>query len=311
MQIRRFWRVFGSGLLFTCAAAVGGCSHRPQTGAPAQSLYVAKPETADIAIYPVSATGAERPIATIRETPPDKPIDLSVDAAGEIFVANENGNVRAYAGQNNQYVLVRTVAGPQTQIQHPAGIAVDLAGSFYVADAGAGPGKGRVEWFAGGPNGNIQPSRVISGPHTGIGTPRGIALDASGRAFVTDQASNKVLVFDSDANGDAEPRAVITGLHSPERVFVDQLLNVYVTNKGDNSVSVFTSSGPESWTFGARITSAAMRYPAGISGDAQSRIAVAQVGGVLFFAPNAKGAADPVADLRGPVVMNPAGICIH
>jgi DNA-binding beta-propeller fold protein YncE len=188
---------------------------------------------------------------------------------------------------------------------------VDFAGSFYVADAGAAPGKGRLEWFAGGLNGNIQPNRVISGPHTGIGTPRGVALDASGRAFVTDQASNKVLVFDSDANGDAAPIAVMTGLHSPRRVFVDQLLDVYVTNKADNSVSVFTSSGPESWSFSTRITSAAMRYPAGVSGDAQGRIAVAQVGGILFFAPNAQGVADPVAELRGPSVMNPAGICIH
>jgi serine/threonine-protein kinase len=259
----------------------------------------------------ISGERRRRGPATIRETPPDKPIDLSIDAAGEIFAANENGNVRAYAGHNNQYILVRTVAGPHTQIQHPVGIAVDFAGSFYVADAGAAPGKGRLEWFAGGLNGNIQPNRVISGPHTGIGTPRGVALDASGRAFVTDQASNKVLVFDSDANGDAAPIAVMTGLHSPRRVFVDQLLDVYVTNKADNSVSVFTSSGPESWSFSTRITSAAMRYPAGVSGDAQGRIAVAQVGGILFFAPNAQGVADPVAELRGPSVMNPAGICIH
>ena len=308
MQIRRFWRLLGDVLLLAFLAAIAGCSHG--TRAPAQLLYVAVPETAEVAVYPLSATGTQRPTAVIRETPPDKPVDVSVDGASKVFVANENGNVRAYAKHDNEYVLVRTVAGPHTRIRHPVGIAVDLAGSFYLADRGSGTGKGRLEWFAGGLNGNIEPGRVISGPHTGITAPGGVAMDASGRVFITDEASNKVLVFDADASGDAVPVAVIAGLHSPERVFVDSVLNVYVTNKGDG-ISMFTASGPESWAFSTRIGSAAMHDPNGISGDEIGRVAVGQRGGILFFAPNAHGNSEPIAELNGPTAMNPAGICIH
>lgn len=309
MKMRHFWR-FGCGVLLSAfLAAIAGCSHR--TRGPVQSLYVTVPETGEIAVYPVSATGERRPLNTIRENPPDKPVDVSIDGSGVVFVANENGNVRAYDRHNGHYLLVHTLAGSHTGIEHPVGIAVDLAGSFYVADDGAGPGKGRLEWFAGGLNGNIGPTRAISGPHTEITMPGGVATDASGRVFLIDQASNKVLVFAADANGDAAPVAVLTGLHSPERVFVDSVLNVYVTNKADNSIGVFTSSGPESWTFSNRIVSTAMHAPDGISSDAKGRLAVGQIGGILFFPSGANGNIEPSAELRGPAAMNPAGICIH
>lgn len=289
-------------------AAIAGCSHG--TRAPEQSLYVTVPEAAEVAIYPLNATGAQRPAAVIREAPPDKPIDVSIDGSGKVFVANENGNVRAYVKHDNQYVLVRTVAGPHTRIRHPVGIAVDLAGSFYLTDRGSGTGKGRLEWFAGGLNGNIEPGRMISGPHTGITEPGGVAMDASGRVFITDEASNKVLVFDSNAGGNVAPVAEMTGLHSPERVFVDSVLNVYVTDKNDG-ITVFTSSGPESWAFSGRVSSAAMHHPDGIAGDATGRIAVGQRGGILFFAPDALGNVEPAAELHGPAAMNPEGLCIH
>jgi hypothetical protein len=103
----------------------------------------------------------------------------------------------------------------------------------------------------------------------------------------------------------------MTGLHSPQRIWVNSILDVYVTNKADNSISVFTSSGPESWTFSNRITSAAMHAPDGISADAEDRLVIGQIGGILFFPANAHGNVDPVAELRGPAAMNPAGICIR
>src|SRR5207302_9937797 len=129
-------------------------------------------------------------------------------------------------------------------------------------------------WFPAGQNGNVFPNREISGPRTGIVSPRGLALDGSGRLFVADQASNKVLVFDDDATGDTAPIAVLAGLKSPERVFVDQLLNVYVSNRGDDSIAVFITSGPQSWTHSATIRSTAMHQPEGVAADQQGRIAI-------------------------------------
>jgi len=309
----RYW-LFRSRLII-CAcmlliALVAGCSHGRQR-VLGEHLYAAIPETGLIEVYPVTASGAARPLATIKENPPDKPIDVSVDLRGEVFVANENGNVRVYGGQDFHYQLIHTLEGPHTQIQHPTSIVANFDGTFYIADAGGAADKARVAWFSAGQNGNIFPNRVIGGPHTSITSPRGLALDGSGRLYVADQATNRVLVFEPDAMGDAAPVVVLTGLHSPEHLFVDQLLNIYVSNKGDNSIKVFITTGPQSWSLSATITSAEMRQPSGVAADQTGRIAVATTGGILFFPSNSEGHIEPASDLQRPTPMNPAGIFIH
>ena len=300
---------------FPCAslllmALMAGCSHGEKKAA-AQHLYAAIPETGVVAVYPAAAAGDAQPLATIKEDPPDKPVDVSVDSIGEVFVANENGNMRAYGGQNFHYELIHTLEGPHTQIQHPTSIVANPDSTFYIADVGSGGDKPRVQWFSGGQNGNVFPNRVISGPHTGITSPRGLALDGSGRLFVADQATNKVLVFEPDATGDVAPTVVITGLGSPEHLFVDQLLNIYVSNKADSSIKVFITTGPRSWSLGGTITSTAMRQPTGVAVDQTGRLAVAITGGILFFVPNSDGQVQPVSQLQGKPPLNPAGIFIH
>ncbi|HJU09785.1 MAG TPA: hypothetical protein VJ728_02850, partial [Candidatus Binataceae bacterium] len=218
---------------------------------------------------------------------------------------------KAYNGPNFHYQVIHKIEGPHTRIQHPTAIVANIDGTFYIAEAGSGPDKPRVQWYSAGQNGNIFPNRIISGPHTGITSPQGLAVDGSGRLFVADQATNKVLVFDPDASGDAAPLAVLTGLDSPQHLFVDQLLNVYVSNKADNSIRMFITTGPRSWSPNATITSAQMRQPAGVAADQNGPIAVAATGGILFFAPDSKGQVEPADYLRGPSPMNPAGIAIH
>jgi hypothetical protein len=300
-----------AGVCLPLIAWMAGCSHGPQTAPSQQHLYAAIPETGLIVVYPLAASGAAQPLATIKEEPPDKPIDVSVDLFGEVFVANENGNVRAYGGPNFHYQLIHTLGGPHTQIQHPTSIVVNRDGTFYIADAGSPSDAPRVEWFPAGQNGNVFPNRVISGPHTGITSPHGLALDGSGRLFVADQATNKVLVFGPDATGDVAPLVVLSGLHSPDHLFIDQLLNIYVSNKGEHNIKVFITTGPQSWILSATIRSAQMRQPEGVAADQTGQIAVATTGGILFFAPNSNGQVEPVSELRGRSPMNPAGIFIH
>jgi DNA-binding beta-propeller fold protein YncE len=301
---------FVIGVFLLMIPIVGACSRSEQTG-PGQYLYSAIPEPGQISVYPLSASGVAQPLATIREHPPDKPIDVSVDLSGEVFVANENGNVRAYGGRNFHYELIHTLEGPHTQIEHPTSIVANIDGTFYIADSGSAHDKARVEWFPAGQNGNVFPNRVIAGPHTGITSPHGLALDGSGRLFVADQSTNKVLVFRPDANSDAAPLVVLNGLDSPDHLFVDQLLNIYVSNRGDDSIAVFITTGPQSWSRSATIKSAQMHQPAGVAADQTGQIAVAAVGGILFFAPNSDGLIEPTGELRGGSPMNPAGIFIH
>ncbi len=310
MRNQRLLSGFALCFSLLIVAVTTACSSHRRT-ATAQYLYATIPETGLIVVYALSSSGNSEPVATIKEHPPDKPIDVSVDGAGEVFVANENGNVRAYGGPNFHYELIHTIEGPHTGIEHPTAIVTNVDGTFYIADAGGPNDKPHVEWFPAGQNGNVFPNRVISGPHTGITTPRGLALDGSGRLFVTDQATNRLLVFGPDDTGDASPLLVLNGLRSPERVFVDQDLNIFVSNRGDDSISTFFMTGPQSWSPNATIRDVRMRQPTGVAADQSGRLAVAATGGIFFFSPASGGEFAPSGELRGRFPMNPSGIFIH
>jgi serine/threonine-protein kinase len=286
------------------------CAH-PQPATPPQMLYLLKPATRNLALFLVTDTGVASPAATISETAPDEPVDVSVDLMGDIFIANRNGNIRTYIGRNLHYQLGRTLSGPHTGIVHPTSIAVDIAGNILLGDAGGGPGQGYIEWFAAGISGNVMPDRVIRGPHTGLRRPSGVALDASGRLFVADHDVNRVFVFAADAKGDVAPITVIGGLDSPQRLFVDPLLDIYVTCEHRDDVSVFIASGPEDWIAAGRISSLAMHNPASVGVDATGRIAIAAADGVRFFAPGTRGPGNPVAAITGAAAVNASALYIR
>jgi hypothetical protein len=296
-------------LILTAAAA---CSHpTPPAATPEQLLFVTLPKARSVAVFAAGATGDSKPLGKIRESAPDTPIDASLDIRGEVYVGNSNGTINIYAGRNFDYQRVRQLAGPHTQLIHPVAMAVNPLGNIYVLDRGARPGAAKVIWFSAGGDGNINPAKTLSGPHTGITSPTGIAIDASEEVFVVDHDSGKILIFAADAHGDAPPVATIDGLNGPRRLFIDQYLNIYVTCDGDNSVVVLEPNGPLRWTRTATIISAAMRYPKGVAVDSTGRIAVAVRGAVLYFATKANGSSTPIVDLQGPKPMAPDALMIR
>jgi len=292
--------------------ALGGvaCSH-PPPAVPAQFLIVSLPEKHRVAVFDAAASGDAKPLTTIQESPADTPVDAGVSMRGEIFIGNANGTVKVYAGLHRDYRLVRELAGSNTKMIHPSSMAVDQTGAIYVADLGAAPGQEQLIFLAPAQTGNVAPDRVVSGPHTGLTSPTGIATDASEEVFVADHDSGKILIFAADANGDALPVATLEGLKGPRRVFVDQDLNVLVSCDGDNSIVVFAPNGPRTWTRSATVTSAAMQHPIGVTADSSGTIAAAVQGAVLFFAAGANGLSTPSAELQGPELMNPSGLLIH
>jgi hypothetical protein len=314
MQRCIFWysrdSVVKAALLLTLTAGAA-CSHPQQPATPQQFLFATLPETRSVAIFADAASGDAKPLMTIREAAPDTPIDASANRDGEIFVGNSNGTINIYTVHHHDYQLVRTFAGPNTEMVHPTSMAVDPGGTAYVLDRGAAPGTAKVLWMVAGMRGNVAPEKTLSGPHTGLTSPTGIAIDASEDVFVADHDSGKILIFDSAAQDDTPPVVTIDGLKGPRRVFVDQDLNIYVSCDGDNSIVVMAPDGPRMWTRAATITSPAMRSPVGVTADSSGRIAAAVNGAVLFFAAEANGPSTPVVELQGREPMNPTGLIIR
>ncbi len=299
--------ILALGLTVTAAA----CSHPPAPVGPHQLLFVTLPDTRSVAIFAAGTSGDADPLGTIHESAPDTPVDSSVNLRGEVFVANRNGSIKIFAGRDYNYQLVRSIAGPHTQLLHPSSMAVDPMGDIYLADRGAAPTPAKIIWLPAGLNGNVFPDRVVTGPHTGLTSPTGIAIDASEEVFVADHDSGKILVFSADARGDAPPIATIGGFNGPQRVFVDQDLNLYVSSDGDSSIAVLAPDGPLRWTRTATITSATMTSPRGVAADNSGQIAVAVNGAILYFAAGANGPSTPLMELQGPAAMNPTGLMIR
>jgi hypothetical protein len=95
-------------------------------------------------------------------------------------------------------------------------IAFDARAALYAASPLLGPGApsapvARIDVFAPGSYGAMPPVRTIAGPHTHLGRPLSMAVDAQGLLYVAntgvlDNAPlSAVEVFAPDANGDVAP----------------------------------------------------------------------------------------------------------
>lgn len=134
------------------------------------------------------------------------PAGLAVGADGTIYVADQ-GNHRVRAIRGGQ---VSTLAGSGEQgfadgpagsakFFAPTGVAVDAAGTVYVADFGnhrvRAVRAGNVETFvANGDEGSELGTRAA----TRLRNPHDVALDAAGTLFIADTANQRVLRVDGD-----------------------------------------------------------------------------------------------------------------
>jgi hypothetical protein len=119
-----------------------------------------------------------------------------------------------------------------------------------------------VTEYAKGANGNVAPVATISGPHTRLSGPRGLALERSGDLVVANQDDNSLTEYPPGATGDETPTNVIagpqTGLNGPTGVAVDASGNLFVSNLGTDTLPV----------------SSVTEYPAGSTGDIEPTTAI-------------------------------------
>ena len=153
---------------------------------------------------------------------------IAVDGYNNLLIAGYdrygNAIVDTFGTSTNLVTpaLIETISGPATGMlagdlsnfsQNTISVAVDPDdGEIYVYTHSAGTGKREVSVFPAGANGNVKPSRVITGGATQLGPPvdlvNKIAVSFDGRLFVA-EANNRILVFAPGASGDVPPAQII------------------------------------------------------------------------------------------------------
>jgi sugar lactone lactonase YvrE len=231
-----------------------------------------------------------------------------------IYVANNlyrAASLTAYArnAKHNAKAL-RTIAGSNTLIVQPEGIAVDSRGYLYVANlyGGGTSGNGNILVFAPNANGNIAPIATIS---QDVYYPFGIALDSSGNVYVANWQGGSITEY---AAGSYQLMRKIQGAYTglyPVGVTIDSEGRIYAVNNcgcssSSPTITVYASTadkdarplrtiGPESALYDPR---------GGIAVDSRGEIMVTSAGytrrpGVLVFARRARGLDKPSQTISG------------
>jgi len=243
-------------------------------------------------------------------------------AGKPLYVANQSGSITVYAaGASGNATPMATIAGANTGLNVPVGIALDGAGNIYVTNNLAD--QGIITVYAAGASGNATPTATIeTGGIPGVTNLYGIALDGAGNIYVTKPGPNfsggSITVYAAGASGNATPVATIagdnTGLNFPLGIALDGAGNIYVTNWGTNSITVYAAGASGNATPTATITSAGLIQPRGIALDGAGNIYVASQfsNSITVYAAGASGNATPTATIAGgnTGLFSPVGIAL-
>jgi streptogramin lyase len=119
-------------------------------------------------------------------------------------------------------------------LQGPAGVALDAAGSAWVAGTGGPELSG---FTAGGAAAGSAPIYSLSNGGA-LHQPAGVAVDSAGTIWVSNSTASGGL-SEFQAGTGASVAASLGLLNTPVEVAVDPSGNLWTANSGDNSVSIF------------------------------------------------------------------------
>lgn len=229
------------------------------------------------------------------------PWGLAFDSAGVLYVAEAGGHrirkitpegvVSTFAGSGTNTFADGT--GTSASFNQPFGIAIDSAGTVYVADTTNQRIRkitplGVVSTFAGDGNASLLDG---SGTNTRFNTPRAIAVDSTGNVYVADYANHCIrkitpggLVsrFAGGDQGYLDGTGTNARFVLPWGVAVDSAGIVYVTEVGNrirriSTLGVVTTLAGRSQGFSNGIgTNADFNNPIGITLDSVGNIYVGE-----------------------------------
>ncbi|MGA8100488.1 MAG: hypothetical protein WB810_17685 [Candidatus Cybelea sp.] len=233
--------------------------------------------------------------------------DLNAPQGGAVTVypSSANGNVKP----------IQQIAGYNTGIFDPRGVAVDGTGKIYVVEEGGG-GPGTINVYAPGATGNVAPIQSITGSNTLMEGSDGIAINpVNGDIYVTNEpippsGNGSILIFPNNANGNVAPSGIIagsnTGLYNNLAVALDGSGNIYATNyissASRNSITVYAagSTGNVSPMRTIKGGLTKLTGPEGLALDSNSNVYVANFPrSVTVYASGANGNVAPIQLIKG------------
>src|SRR5579885_440482 len=194
-----------------------------------------------------------------RNPGPDSAAQSSIIEAGTIFVASQGcatfgqacGAITAYARASSGNIApILQVAGAQTQLGGPSGVAIDSQHNLYVSNQWSPGGPdcangtqiscGSITEYRDDSDGDVAPLASITGSNTLLRWPSGVALDSAGNIYVLGQ-EGVISEFAAGSNGNLPPLNRIAGydtqLRSPKGIALDRSENIYATSFTDYGVS--------------------------------------------------------------------------
>ncbi len=237
------------------------------------------------------------PVTTLASSGLDNPAGVAVDAAGNVYFADQLSNaLKEWIAATGQ---VSTLVS--SGLDQPFGVAVDAAGNVYIADSLdnaikewnatnglttlISSGLNRPQGVAVDASGNLfiadandhalKEWNATSGLTTlvssGLSLPYGVAVDAAGNVYIADYGNSAIDEWNAKAG---LTTLISSGLNSPQGVAVDVSGNVYVADAGNNAVEEWNAST----RMVAALVSTGLRFPSGVAVDAAANVFFADSG---------------------------------
>lgn len=154
-------------------------------------------------------------------------VTIAAGSAGAIYVASTTGNQidELRPSKADIWGTMRTLAGPDTGLQAPGGMALDAKGDLFVANSRSN----EISEYAPDPSGDARPIHAIMGGRTKLDHPSGVAIGNDGTIYVVNDDENPprgsttsdvvVTIYPPGSTGDAAPARTITFKQSVSAIY--------------------------------------------------------------------------------------------